>query len=319
MCAANATVAVAHPGPGLVVTSDGTIYFTFGPTHRLWKVDPDGQAEAIVTGALDEDFRVPHHLALDEKGQLYTASDAGGFVWRVAADGALTQIYPPDDWDERGVVGLGGDPFTLAPDGRIVAVTPGGRDAERRIHRISLDGAIEPLAGGPPGFADGVGGDARFGSLHGSCFAWDSSGNLYLTDDGRRVRRITPDGLVSTLAGGGERGMRDGPATEAQFEYATGIVVSPDGSVFVADSGARRIRKISTDGVVTTIAGTGERGSADGAGAEATFDGPVGVALDQAGNLFVLEYTRKNGQSIVQIRRIDLDHAVTTHARILDP
>lgn len=314
-----AATAQAHPAPGIVVHKSGAIYFVIGPSHRIWKVDTDGQAVALVTGGLDQDFRVPHHLILDEKGQLYTASDAGSFIWRIAPDGTLTQIYPPDESQEHGSVGLGGDPFTITSDGRIIAVISSMQRKESRIVSITLDGSVTPLAGGQVGFADGEGEDARFGYLHGSSFAWSSDGQLYLTDDGRRVRRITPQGVVTTLAGGTERGTADGRGDEATFQYVTGLVTLPDGSIIVADSRARRIRRIGTDAMVTTIAGTGARGQKDGPGPQATFDQPVGLALDQEQNLYVLDYTRLGNHEAVRIRRIDADNVVTTYARIDNP
>ncbi len=309
----------AHPASGIVVDKSGVIYFVFGPSHRIWKVDTDGQAAALVTGGLDQDFRVPHHLIIDAKGQLYTASDAGSFVWRIAPDGTLTQIYPPDGSQQHSSVGLGGDPFTLTSDGRIIAVISSMQHMESRIVSITLDGKVMPLAGGRVGFADGEGKDARFGDLHGSSFAFSSDGHLYLTDDGRRIRRVTPQGVVTTLAGCAERGFKDGRSDEAKFQYVTGLVTLPDGSIIVADTNAHRIRRIGIDAMVTTIAGTGERGQEDGPGSQATFDRSVGLAIGQEHDLFVLEYTRLDNHEAVRIRRLDVNNVVTTYARIDNP
>ena len=314
-----AATAQAHPAPGIVIDKSGTIYFAYGPSHRIWKVDTNGQAVALVTGGLAQDFRVLHHLIMTEKGELYTASDAGSFVWRVAPDGTLTQVYPPDGSREHGSVGLGGDPFTLTSDGRIIAVVSSQQREESRIVSITLDGKVTPLAGGQVGFVDGKGEDARFGYLHGSSFAWNSDGHLILTDDGRRIRRVTPEGVVTTLAGGAERGFADGRSDEAKFQYVTGLVTLSDGSIIVADTDGHRIRRIGIDATVTTIAGTGERGQQDGPGPQATFDQPVGLALDQGQNVYVLEYTRIDNHEAVRIRRIDADNVVTTFARIDNP
>ncbi len=305
----------AHPGPGIVVSQDGTVYIAYGPSHRIWKIHPDGQAVPLVTGGLEKPFRVPHHLMIDAQDRIYTVSDAGSRVWRITPDGSMKQLYPPEDRDATGVVGSGGDPFTIGPDGRIVAASSTRR--ESRVLSIPLAGEPSLVAGGPVGFVDGPRDEARFGNLHGSCFAWGGAGELYLTDNGVRVRRIATDGGVTTVAGGAERAYRDGPGAEARFERACGLVVAPDGFIFVADG--RRIRRIAPDGTVTTIAGSGQRGGRDGRGVEATFDDAVGVALDEAGNLFVLEYAREEKGEVLRVRRVDAMGEVGTYARIEEP
>jgi sugar lactone lactonase YvrE len=115
----------------------------------------------------------------------------------------------------------------------------------------------------------------------------DSSGNVYVADKySHRIRKITPNGTVTTLAGSGYAGDIDGIGTAASFHYPNGVAVDSSGNVYVADTSNQRIRKITPQGVVTAMAGAG-RGSADGTGMAAMFKNPIGVAVDSSGNVYV--------------------------------
>jgi sugar lactone lactonase YvrE len=105
-----------------------------------------------------------------------------------------------------------------------------------------------------------------------------------------RIRKISSDGVVTTLAGSGTSGFADGTGTAARFYSPYGVAVDSGGNVYVADSGNARIRKISSGGVVTTLAGGGTSGFADGTGMAARFNLPYGVAVDSAGNVYVGDY-----------------------------
>ena len=138
--------------------------------------------------------------------------------------------------------------------------------------------------------------------------AVDSSGNVYVTDENNhRIRKITTNGVVSTLAGTNAEGFKDGTASTAQFYYPYGVAVDSSGNVYVADSNNHRIRKITPEGVVTTFAGSTE-GFADGTGNTAQFYYPAGVAVDSSGNVYVTD----NGNH--RIRKITSAGVVTTFA-----
>src|SRR6266567_291130 len=140
--------------------------------------------------------------------------------------------------------------------------------------------------------------------------AVDGAGNVYVADTyNYTVRKITPAGVVTTLAGLADNdGSTDGTGSDARFSYLFGIAVDNAGNVYVTDS-SNTIRKITSAGVVTTLAGTpGVYGSADGTGSAAQFWQPWGIAVDSAGNLYVAD------QGNSTIRKITPAGVVTTLA-----
>jgi sugar lactone lactonase YvrE len=198
------------------------------------------------------------------------------------------------------------DPFGVAAsaDGSVYVADAG--DAQR-IRRVAPDGTVSTIAGSAVGYADGPATRARFNTPSG--LALDASGALLVADTGNNaIRRVAPDGSVSTLAGSTTPGFRDGPSGSAQFNGPIGIAVDGRGRVIVADTYNDRIRAINPDGTVTTIAGAGRQGWADGRAEEAQFDTPCGVAVDAASNIYVAD----TGNSA--IRRISPDGVVTTIA-----
>lgn len=156
------------------------------------------------------------------------------------------------------------------------------------IRRVDADGRVTTLAGGHEGFADGTGARARL--AYPRDVAADAAGNLYVADaTNHRIRKVTPEGVVTTVAGTGRRGHADGPALRATFHSPWGIAVGPDGTVFVADTGNHSIRRIGRDGRVTTLAGAGVAGCADGVGRRARFYLPRDVAVTPGGSVLVAD------------------------------
>lgn len=136
----------------------------------------------------------------------------------------------------------------------------------------------------------------------------DEAGNLYVSELGQRIRKISPLGAVTTLAGSGAAGTDDGQGTAASFNYPAYLAIDAAGNVYVADQSARTIRKISPTGDVTTLAGSGAVGTTDGPGATATFREPVGMAMGSDGMVYMSDH---NGQLI---RRIAADGTVSSVA-----
>src|SRR5438477_377876 len=178
------------------------------------------------------------------------------------------------------------------------------------VRKITPAGVVTTLAGlaGEDGSADGTGSYARFSYLFG--IAVDGAGNVYVTDFSNTIRKITPAGVVTTLAGTPSvHGSADGTGSAAQFWQPWGIAVDSAGIVYVADQANSTIRKITPAGVVTTIAGAaGMFGSTDGTGSAARFNAPYGVAATTTGIIYVAD----SGNH--EIRKITPAKAVTTFA-----
>ncbi len=200
------------------------------------------------------------------------------------------------------------DPYGLVVgrDGTLFIADAGDNN---RIRRIGIDGNVTTLAGGVEGFVDGVGAGARFNTPSG--LALDAAGNLYVADTGNHaIRKVTPQGVVTTLAGDGTVGLREGPGLQARFNAPMGVAVDATGNVYVADSYNDRIRRIGIDGVVTTLAGGGLPGYQDGMGETARFDTPTALARDVLGNLWVADL-RNNA-----IRKVSPTGDVTTRLQV---
>ncbi|WP_201799079.1 NHL repeat-containing protein [Rhodoferax aquaticus] len=159
------------------------------------------------------------------------------------------------------------------------------------IRKISVAGGVTTLAGSATsGSADGNGAAASFKDPYG--VAVDASGNVYVADSSNHlIRKITPAGGVTTLAGSTTPGSRDGTGTAAAFNFPRGIAVDASGNVYVADTNNHTIRKVTPAGVVTTLAGIAQsRGRRDSDGEFAgLLDTPWGVAVDASGNVFVAD------------------------------
>jgi sugar lactone lactonase YvrE len=210
------------------------------------------------------------------------------------------------------------EPFGVAvhPNGAVYVTDAG---TSHRIRRIAPDGAVTTVAGGGRGFADGRGAEARFATP--SALAVAPDGSLVVADTGNHaIRRVTADGAVTTIAGGGSSGYVDGPAGRARFSGPIGVAVAPSGRIVVADTYNDRIRAIDPDGQVRTLAGgdgaalatsalgpvPSTAGYVDGKALDARFDTPCGVAIDAQGRVLVAD----SGNGLIRI--IAADGVVST-------
>ena len=178
------------------------------------------------------------------------------------------------------------------------------------IRKVAPGGSVSTFAGdGTAGYKEGAGTVAEFNGPEGIVI--DETGNVYVSDSQNNViRKITPAGLVSTYAGNGSLGLVDGPAATAEFAEPNGLAIDKARNIYVADFFNNVIRKIASDGTVTTYAGTGLAGKADGVAASASFHNPSGLTIDGSSNLYVAEATNN------AIRQITPGGQVSTFATV---
>ena len=256
-------------------------------------------------------FSVPAGVAADNAGNLFVADTYNCTIRQVSSGGVVTTL--------AGLAGSGGTNDGTGSAARFwypagVAADSAGTlyvadQLSHTIRQITSGGAVSTLAGsaGNSGTNDGTGSAARF--WYPVSVAVDQTGNVYVADYyNHTIRRIASGGVVTTLAGlAGSGGTNDGMSSEARFYYPSGVAVDSTGDLYVADSGNHTIRKVTSAGLVTTLAGQAETsGTNDGPGSAARFYYPQGVAVDSAGNVFVAD--RYNHT----IRKVTSAGAVTT-------
>jgi hypothetical protein len=176
------------------------------------------------------------------------------------------------------------------------------------IRKVTPAGVVTTLAGNIAGggkdvYVDGTGESATFEFPWG--IAIDANGNLYVADR-NAVRKITPGGVVTTFAGSAVKGSANGMGTHAGFYSLSGITIDAQNNIYVEDQGNFMIRKITSAGVVSTLAGNGSQGSSDGSAAIATFNSLSGITINKLGDLFITDNNL--------VRKVSSDGTVTTIA-----
>jgi hypothetical protein len=313
----------------VVSAADGSVYIADSLDHEVRKLSPDGTITRIAGNgtpcttapacgdggaATSAELNQPLALAVDRAGNLYISDTGDREVREVSAGGTITRIAGNGaDCSSPPACGDGG-PATSAelsgPDG--VAVDPAGNvyiadGNEDEVRKVSPRGTITRVAGdGTPCFAAPACGD---GAAATSAQLWvpgalalDRTGNLYISDTvDEEVRKVSPSGTITRFAGTGKACMTQpncgdgGAATDARLDSPGGISIDAVGNVYVVDSFNFEVRKVSPDGTITRLAGTGTRcggdpGCGDGGSAtNAELSGPEGVALDAAGNFYLTD------------------------------
>ncbi len=290
---------------GLALDSSGNLYVADVVNHLIRKVTAAGVVTTLagtagVAGSTNATgtaakFYLPLGVAVDSAGNVYVADTYNHLIRKITAAGAVTTLAgtvgTAGSADGTGVAAQFNHPKGVAVDGSGNVYVADSENCT--IRKITSAGVVTTLAGsaGLAGNSDGIASAARFTLPVG--IAVDASGNLYIGDEDRgTIRKITPGGLVSTLAGkAGDNGGSDGIGAEAHFGSPDGVAVDAFGNVFVSDSSNNAIRKITASGVVTTIGGNrvGIAGGADGLGAAARFDYPTGIAVSSTGVLYVAD------------------------------
>ncbi len=303
----------------LTFDSAGNLYVADSGNNCVRKIDPSGMIATVagsrVRGfagdggsALEARLNMPVALALGTDGTIFIADAGNNRVRAVDPQGVIRTVA-------GGGIGDGGDPRQAVlnlPYG--VAVDAQGRlyiadTQHHRIRRMRLDEEnprIETIAGtGVSGFNgdDRPAVEAQLNFPRG--LAVDAAGNLYVADMfNHRVRRITPEGVITTVAGSGRAGFSgDGDlATRAELRFPLAIAVDAEGRLYIADAGNNRVRRVDLDGTITTIAGTGKRGfeGDDGPAIAAALDTPAALAFDKDGHLLIADMGNH------RLRRVDL-------------
>ncbi len=308
---------------GVAVDGTGTLFVADTVNNTIRKITPAGVVSTLAGAAgslgsadgtgITASFTSPQGIAVDSTGNVYVADTGNYTIRKITPAGVVTTLAGlarnPGSADGTGNAARFFQPAGVTVDGTgNVYVADTGNFT---IRKITPSGVVTTFAGlaGSTGSADGTGNTARFNNPYG--LAADGAGNVYVADtNNHTIRKITPSGVVTTLAGlAGSSGSVDGTGNAARFFQPAGVAVDGAGNVYAADTSNNTIRKITSSGIVTTLAGlAGSSGSTDGAGNAALFNNPFGAAVDGAGNLYVVDTLNNT------IRKITPSGVVTTLA-----
>jgi hypothetical protein len=308
---------------GVAVDSSNNIYVADAGNSEIRLITAAGVVSTLAGSAgfrgltdgvgSSAQFNIPEDLVLDSAGNLYVADTYNDAIRKVTPSGQVTTLAGLTG-NLGSTDGVNSQAQFNAPMGTAVDGSGNVYVADTNnstIRKIAASGVVTTLAGAATdiGSTDGTGAAALFDRMEGA--AVDSAGNIYVADSGNNtIRMITPAGVVSTLAGmAGTTGSTDGTGTAARFIFPTGVIADNSGNVYVADAVNNTIRKITSGGVVTTLAGSaGVTGSADGTGTAALFSLPSDVAVDGSGNVYVADTNNST------IRKVTSTGVVTTLA-----
>jgi sugar lactone lactonase YvrE len=289
-----ATQAQVDSPIGLAFDTQGNLFVADHENYRVRKVTPEGIISTVAGGGntlppsadpipATEAQLHPSMLTFDGAGNLFLSGFFSNRVWKVNAQGWITTLA-----QIQGPIGVAVD----ALGNLFIADEPG-----TRVLKMTPEGEIVTVAGGgarPPRTADGgPATEAQVDLPMG--LAVDMAGNLFVAEHlSRRVRKVSPDGIISTVAGGGTKSPQladGGPATEARLSAPFGLAVDSAGNLYISDRWDYRVRKVTPEGIISTVVGTG-RPQFSGAGGPATaagLRGPHGLAIDAAGNLYIAD------------------------------
>lgn len=299
---ANGATATATFNWPLAVAMDGTgnLYVTDSRNQAIRKISPAGVVSTFAgsgyagyvngtgTGA---SFRNPAGLAIDAYGNVYVADQQNHAIRKITPGGVVTTVAGNGTAGFTNGSGTSAR-FNLPAD---ICIDASGNlyigdSNNNRIRKITTSGIVSTYAGsGAVGSSNGAAASASFKDPRGLLF--DTSGNLIVCDrQNYLIRKITPSGIVSTLAGSGITGWIDGSSTSARFGGANSASIDASGNLYVVDQGGNHmIRKIATNGTVSTYAGTTTTGNTDGGGPVVRFNTPYGIGSGQNGVLYVAD------------------------------
>ncbi|HEY5913521.1 MAG TPA: hypothetical protein VJA21_23280 [Verrucomicrobiae bacterium] len=298
---------------GVALDSEGNLFIADNYNDRIRKVDANGIITTIAGNgnsgysgdrgwATNASLSSPVGVAVDSAGAIFILDEGNNRIRRIT-NGIITSLAA-----SASVSSMVG--FCLDALGNFVVADESGE----RVWRVATNGATTLVAGKSTYGFSGDGGAATNATFSGpSGVALDGAGNLFIADAGNnRIRKVTPDGLISTVAGTGfgSFGGDGGPATKATLATPFGLAFDSLGNLFIAESRNDRVRKVSPDGLITTVAGNTNSGySGDGVAATNTsLYSPAGVAVDPAGNLFIADVNNH------RIRQVNTNGIIATVA-----
>jgi sugar lactone lactonase YvrE len=322
-----ATSAALGQSNGVAVDAAGNLFIADTQNFCIRKVTPDGIIGTIAGNgikgfggdgglAANAQFNSPTGMAVDAAGNLFITDTDNHRIWKLTPAGIIRTVAGNGIGDFNGDGGQATAAELWYPAS--VAVDAAGNlfiaDKNNfRIRKVTPDGIISTVAGnGTLGYS-GDGGPATAAQLrYPQGVAVDASGSLYIADeDNCYVRKVTPDGVIRTIAGNGYSGFSGdgGPAVSARLDYPYGVAMDASGNLFIADLGNQRIRKVTANGVISTVAGSGSHadfGGDGGPAVSAKLGYPAAVAVDTAGNLFIAETSNH------RIRKVTPDGIINT-------
>ncbi|WP_081670981.1 T9SS type A sorting domain-containing protein [Sporocytophaga myxococcoides] len=293
---------------GLALDKDGNIFVAEFGGRKVRKVTPEGIVTTVAKSPPVgvQTFYQSTALVVDNTGNIYVADYS--WVTKITPDGVVSKLAGSGSGFKDGpgatakfkeITGI-----TIGADNNLYVVDNGNN----RIRKITAQGEVSTYAGSTAGIENGNISVATFSRPYGITI--DKEGNMFVSEETSfSIRKISTTGEVSTHAGNGGFGSQDGPAASASFYYPHGIAADSSGNVYVADLSNKKIRKISSEGIVSTVAGVGQANNnavVDGQGLMARFTMPAGVVTDAMGNVYVAETGR--------VRKITPAGKVTTLA-----
>lgn len=290
---------------GIAKDSQGNLFVVDKGNNSIRKISPTGQVSTFagsVVGFEDGQgknakFNSPNGIAIDSLDNLYLADLQNHKIRKITPDGEVSTIagsgYGYNDGKANKAKFAWPQDVAIDSKGNIY-VTDEGNDV---IRKITIDCIVSTFAGGEKGYKDGQGASAQFHNPMG--IAIDSQDNLFVGDYmNNRIRKITPNALVSTLVGN-ERGFADGIGMNAQLNRPTGIAIDSLDILYITDSQNHKIRKITPNGEVSSVAGTSE-GALDGTADKAQFSWPYDLVIDDDGNIYVSDFANHRIRKITK-------------------